>query len=55
MSPDCCHENALKRGNNPFWKKKNIGVSLLLWSLIRKSRGKAFIKLRIFMNISARK
>ena len=30
-------------------------VSFLVWSLIRKSRGKTFMKPRLFMNISARK
>ena len=48
LSPDSFHENApFNRGNSRFWKK-NIGISLLVWSPIRKSRGKAFIKLRIF-------
>ena len=54
LSPDCFHENVilLTVGTVDFGKKKNIGVSPLVWSPIRKLRVKALIKLsRIFMNI----
>ena len=39
------HNYPFKRGNSRFWKKKNIGVSLVVWSPNGKSRVKALIKL----------